>query len=85
MSDIRVELHKTPIWKICVLGSFNLANYALMLKALTLGEASRVMPIVSSTTPLIIIFSILLLGEKKDTTRKLLAGAMTVGAIYLLR
>ena len=68
-----------------ILGAFNLIGYAMMLKALTLGPASNVMPIVTSTTPFVVLLGVLFLGEKDYLWRKLFAAILTVGAVNLMR
>lgn len=79
------ELALTPWWQFLVLGFFNLIGYGFMLKALTLGEASNVMPIATSTTPFVVLIGILLLGERDSVARKLFSSALVLGAIYLMR
>lgn len=85
LSDIRQELALNKFWHIVVLGSLNLIGYAFLLKALTLGPATSVVPITGSSTPFIIIFGVIFLGEKEYLGRKLIAALLTVGAIYLMR
>jgi|GEM_PF-599827 len=85
LSQIKKELRLSPFWQIALLGFFNMIGYGLMLKALTMAEASKVMPIVTSTAPFVILLGIFALGERDFIGRKLFAGAMTVLAVYLLR
>lgn len=85
LSDLRQELALNKFWHIAALGSLNLMGYAFLLKALTLGPATSVVPITGSSTPFIIIFGVLFLGEKEYLGRKLIAALLTVGAIYLMR
>lgn len=79
------ELTFTPWWQLLILGFFNLVGYGFMLKALTLGEASNVMPIATSTTPLVVLIGIILLGERDSLFRKLFSSALVLIAIYLMR
>ena len=83
--DIRKELELTPYWQIALLGAINLIGYAFMLKALTFGPASNVMPIVTSTTPFVVLIGILFLGEKGSYYRKILSAVLTIIAVYLMR
>lgn len=82
---IKRELRLTPIWQIFLLGAANLIGYAFMLKALTLGEASNVMPIVTSTTPFVVLAGILFLGERDSYLRKIVSALITIFAVYLMR
>ncbi len=85
ISDIRREIVLTPLWQFFLLGSFNLIGYAFMLKALSLGPASNVMPIVTSTTPFVVLAGIIFLGERDYLWRKLFAAILTGVAVYLMR
>jgi len=85
LHELKTELTLNPLWQIFVMGFFNLAGYALMLKALTLGPASTVMPVVTSTSPFVVVLGLLFLGEKDNLFRKLLAAGLAVIAIYLMR
>lgn len=79
------ELTLTPWWQFLVLGFFNLIGYGFMLKALTLGEASSVMPIATSTTPFVVLIGIVLLGERDSLVRKIFSSILVLIAIYLMR
>lgn len=85
ISEIRREIQLTPLWQIALLGLFNLIGYAFMLKALTLGPASSVIPIVSSTTPFVVLAGIIFLGEKSNAWRKITSALLTLVAVYLMR
>lgn len=85
IKEIRRELALTPWWQFLTLSIFGLAGYANLLKAYTLGEASSVTPIITSTTPFVVLFGIILLGERDHLARKLLASALALIAIYLMR
>lgn len=85
INDIKKEFSLTPWYQIFFLGFFNLMGYGLLLKALMMGEASNIIPITSSSTPFVVVFGILLLGERKNITRKIFASLLAVLAIYLMR
>lgn len=85
LTEIKAELKLTPWWQFGVLSILILVGYAFMLKALTVGEASNVIPIISSTTPFVVILGVIFLGERKNLFRKLFASALAVIAIYLMR
>lgn len=84
-AQIVKELTLTPWWQFLVLGFFNLIGYGFMLKALTLGEASNVMPIATSTTPFVVLIGIVILGERDSLARKIFASILVLFAIYLMR
>lgn len=85
LAGIKRELSLTPWYEIFVLGFFNLLGYGFLLKALMIGEASRIIPITSSSTPFVVLFGIILLGERKNIIRKVVASFLAVLAIYLMR
>lgn len=85
LAGIKRELSLTRWYEIFVLGFFNLLGYGFLLKALMMGEASRIIPITSSSTPFVVLFGIILLGERKNIIRKVAASLLTVLAIYLMR
>ncbi len=85
LSAIKRELSLTPWWQIVFLGFFNLAGYGFMLKSFTLGEASNVLPIVTSTTPFIVLLGVIFLGERNFLGRKLASSVLTLIVIYLMR
>lgn len=75
---------KRVTWKLPVLATFNLMGYASLVKALTLGDASKVTTIASATTPFVVMLSALALNEKSNLTKKLIIGIVTIMGIYLL-
>jgi uncharacterized membrane protein len=56
-----------------------------MMKAMSLGDVSQVIPITTSTTPFIVIFGAIFLGERDNIFKKFLATILIVLAIYLMR
>jgi len=72
-------------WKIVLLAFVNVVSYALYLKALSMGDASNVIPIATSTSPVVILLAALFLGERKALPKKIFAGVLIVIAIYLMR
>lgn len=85
LTELKHELSLNPLWQIFVMAALNLAGYAAMLKALTLGPATSVMPVVTATSPFVVLFGYLILKEKDYPLRKLAAGILTVIAIYFMR
>lgn len=85
LAQIKQELSLTPPWQILVLSMVNLIGYSSMLKALSLGPDSNVMPIVTATPPLVVLLGVLILGEKDFLLRKFVAALITLGGIYFMR
>lgn len=71
-------------WKVVVLAGLNVVGYLLQLKALQIAEATRVIPIIQTYTLLTVIAGIVLLHERENMFRKLLAGAMALIGVFLL-
>ncbi|KKQ24098.1 MAG: hypothetical protein US40_C0011G0013 [Candidatus Roizmanbacteria bacterium GW2011_GWC2_37_13] len=82
-SDIKKEVNLS-FWKITLLAFFNMIALFLNLKALSLADATRVIPIVQTSTLFTVIFGIILLKERKHLIRKLIAGLIAVFGVYLL-
>jgi len=70
---------------VFVIAFLNALGFYLQLKALSLADASRVIPIVSSASILTIIGGIFILNEKTHIARKLLAGAIMFAGVLLLK
>src|SRR3990167_4509936 len=84
-SNIWFEL-KTASWKIIALDFLNSAGYYLQLKALTLGEATRVIPIVQASLIFTVLLGIFFLKEKENKIQKIIAGiACFLGVVLLSR
>lgn len=83
-SDLKSEL-RLGSWKVIVLAFINVIGYGAMIKALTLGEASRVIPISISTTPFVVLGAFFLLKERKDAWKKFGATILVIIAIYFMR
>ncbi len=83
-SDIKKEI-KISSWKIALLSFLNVIGYFIQLKALTLADATRVIPIVQTSTLLTVIFGIFILKEKDNLFKKILAGIIAVIGVFLLR
>ena len=85
LDQIKQEFRLTPFWHILTLSITNLVGYSSMLKALSIGPASNVMPVVTATPALVVLFGFLFLGEKDHLARKSLATICILVAIYFLR
>ena len=71
-------------WKVVLLAFLNVFGYFIYLKALSLEEAIKIIPITSSTGTLTVLAGIFLLNEKTFIKRKLIAGALMFVGILLL-
>ncbi len=72
-------------WKVALTAFFNVFGFVLYLKALAMTDASRVIPIVSSSATLVVLGGIFLLHERTYLKRKLIAGVLMFFGILLLR
>lgn len=85
VSQIKIEM-RIGWWKIALAAFLNVLGFVLYIKALSLAEASRVIPIVSSSSATLSVFGgIFLLNEKTYMTRKLIAGILMFLGILLLK
>lgn len=82
-SIIKAEF-KLVTWKVFILSGLNVVGYLMQLKALEIGEATRVIPIVQTSTLFTIFFGIILLKEREHITRKVIAGLMAIAGAYFL-
>lgn len=83
LNDLKKEI-KISSWKIVLLSFFNVIGYFIQLKALVLADATKVIPIVQTSTLFTVIFGIILLKEKENIPRKILAGIIAVIGVYFL-
>lgn len=80
---MKTEL-KLASWKVILLAGLNVIGYLLQLKALEIAEATRVIPIVQTSTLLTILLGIVLLKEREHIPRKIIAGLMAISGAYFL-
>lgn len=83
-SVLQKEL-RIGVWKLVILALLNIIGYGAMIKAFTLGEVSRVVPVATSTPPLVVLGAALLLKERKDLAKKIFAAFLVSVAIFLMR
>lgn len=83
-SDIKREI-KINKWSLILLSFLNVFGYFLSLKAQSLAEATKVIPIIQTSTVLTVIFGIFILKEKNNLFKKILAGVIAVIGVFLLR
>lgn len=71
-------------WGTPLLATLNAISLVVLVKALQLGEASNVLPVLATTSVASVIGGIIILGERKDWQIKLIAGILvTIGIITL--
>lgn len=83
MRDIICEF-KTSHWKILALAVLNVSGYLLQLKALEMHEATRVIPIIQTSTVFTVMAGVLFLKERENIFRKILAGVVALVGVVLL-
>lgn len=82
--DVIKEELRLATWKIFVLAGLNVVGYLMQLKALETAEATRVIPIVQTSTLFTIMLGIVLLKEREHIPRKIIAGLMAISGAYFL-
>jgi len=83
ISALKEEM-KIASWKVFVLAAVNVFGYLLQLKAVTMADATRVIPIVQLSTLLTVFMGVVLLKERDHMFQKFIAGVMAVGGAILL-
>jgi len=84
LKDIKREF-KLGSWKSPLTAFFNVYGYYLYIKALSLGEASKVTVVVSTSSSLTILAGIVILHEKSHWRLKILAGILAFVGVLLLK
>jgi len=75
---------KSASWRIFLLAGLNVVGYLLQLMALEVAEATRVIPIVQTSTLFTVLLGIVLLGEKENIGKKVIAASMAIVGAYFL-
>lgn len=75
---------KLGSWKIFIMALINVVGYFLQLKALQIGQASKVIPIVQLASLFTVIAGIYILKEKDYAKQKIFAGVVAILGAYLL-
>ncbi len=75
---------KSSGWKVILMAALNVIGYYLQLKALEIGDATRVIPIVQSYAIFTVLLGIFLLKEKDNLWKKLIAATLAFMGGYLL-
>jgi len=82
-SAIKKEL-EIASWRVFVLAGVNVFGFLMQLKALETAEATKVIPIVQTSTLFTILFAVVLLDEKDYIYRKAIASLLAVAGTYFL-
>jgi len=80
-----VKEFKRTNWKVALLSAMSASGYYFLIKAFTLGEASRVVLINSTSSLITIMLAIVILKERKSIPLKILAGVFALIGIFLLK
>jgi len=76
---------KIGSWRIILMALVNVLAYAIFLKAFTLADATKVMPIGQLSTIMTVLLGAAFLNERDGLVAKIIAGLIaTVGAILLV-
>lgn len=84
IAEIKLQ-YKQFSWKIVLLSFFNFTAYFLGLKAFLMAEATKVIPIIQSSTIIAVIGGVFLLKERSNLLKKIFAGIIAVIGVFLLR
>ena len=82
--SIVVREAKVAFWRILLIAAGSVLSYYFVLKAFSLADASRVVPIMSSSTLIVVLAGAIFLKERTDIGRKLLAGLCVCVGVVLI-
>lgn len=72
-------------WKTAFLAFLNVLGYYLQLKALSLADASKVIPIIHTSSVFVVIGGIYILKEKEHIGKKIVAAILATIGVFFLR
>lgn len=75
---------KHAFWRVALFSIITVTAYFCVLKALSLGEASKVVPVQSSSTIIIVLAGVFFLKERTHLRRKFIAGICVFIGVVLL-
>lgn len=88
LPSIKYQKLKTEFlssWQpLLILAGLNSLGYICQLEAVSLAEATQVIPLIQTSTLLTVILSIVILKERKNVPQKMLAAAIASVGIYFL-
>lgn len=90
---IAYPIHKQQIikeftfgsWKVALAALLNVLGYIAYIQALSMADASRVVPIMSTYGILVVLGGIILLHERDHFVQKIIAGILGFIGVYLLK
>ncbi len=80
---IKKEL-KTSSWSLVLMAGLNVAGYLLQLKAVTMADATEVIPIVQTYSLFTVLAGVLILKERENIGKKIFAGVLAIVGVFLL-
>ena len=83
MSQIKSE-STGKFWKLGISAALNVCGYLFQLKALSLTEATKVIPVIQTSLLFTILLGIVFLKERDNIPKKILAGVLAFIGVYLL-
>ena len=75
---------KTSWKQISLMAFLNMSGYLMQLKAVSLSEATKVIPVVQTSTLATVVLGIFLLKETDNIVLKIVSGALALMGVYLL-
>ncbi len=83
MGELKKELFGS--WKgLLLLASLNSVAYLCQLQAVTIAESTKVIPIIQTTTLLTVLLGIVILKERDNISKKILAAVIALVGTYFL-
>ncbi|PIP53258.1 hypothetical protein COX08_01970 [Candidatus Beckwithbacteria bacterium CG23_combo_of_CG06-09_8_20_14_all_34_8] len=83
ISDLKKELVRAK-WRVIVIAAANVLGYLFTLKALTLTEVTRAIPLMQTSTLFTVLAGIVILKERDNLVRKIIAGGLALVGVYFL-
>ncbi len=81
---IIAQQFKVAFWRVTLLAAMSVLGYYFTLKAFSLADASKVVPIMSSSTILVVLSGAIFLKERSYLGRKVIAGICVCVGVVLL-
>ncbi len=72
-------------WKMILLAFLNVLGFYIQLKALSLADASKVIPIINTNSVFVVLGGIYLLKERDNIGKKIIAGLLATVGVFFLR
>lgn len=72
-------------WKIPLMAFLNVVGFYFQIVALSLADATRVVPIISTSSMITVLLGIWILHERSDMWKKVFSAVLATGGVLLLR